>query len=89
MRKFIRKYLCYEVCGFINNILCVELGLLFICIRNGFVGFESEGLERYFSKMVISNCISGIEFLIDNKLENINVINDKVIILRVFINFRF
>ena len=89
MRKPTRKYPCYEVRGHIDNTLCAESGLPPTCIRNGFVGLESEGSGKYFDKMAISNCISGIELPIDNKLENTNVINDKATIPRALINSRF
>lgn len=90
VRKPTRKYPCYEVRGPIDNTLCAESGLPPTCIRNGFVGLESEGsAERHLSKMAISNCISGIELPIDNKLENTNVINDKATIPRTLINSRF
>ena len=90
VRKPTRKYPCYEVRDPINNTLFAESGLPPTCIRSGFVGLESEGSKRYLDKMAIhSNCISGIEFLIDNKLENTNMINDKATIARALINSRF
>lgn len=87
VRKPTRKYACYEVRGHIDNDLCADSGLP--SIKNGSLGLECEGAERYLDKIAISNCISGIKFPIDNKLENANIINDKATIPRALVNSRF
>lgn len=87
VRKPTRKYACYEVRGHIDNDLCADSGLP--SIKNGSLGLECEGAERYLDKIAISSCISGIKFPIDNKLENANIINDKATIPRALVNSRF
>lgn len=86
-RKPTRKYPCYEVRGPTDNDLCADSVLP--PIRNGSFGLECEGSGRYLDKIAISNCISGIEFPIDSKLENKYIISDKVTIPRALINSRF
>ena len=88
VRKPTRKYPCYEIRDPIDNDLCADSRLP--PIKNGFVGHECEGSRRYLDKIAISNCINGIKFPIDNKLENMNIINDReATIPRAPINPRF
>ena len=82
-----RKYPCYEIHRPTDNTLRADSGLP--PIKNSSVALECEGPGRYLGKMAISNYISGIELPIDNKLENMNIINDKATIPRALINSRF
>ena len=86
-RKATRKYPCYEVRSPLDNNLCADSRLP--PIKNGFVALEYKGSGRYIGKMAASNCISGTELPIGNKLESMNNINDKAATPRALINSRF
>ena len=85
--KLTRKYPCYEIHRPTDNTLPAESGLP--PIKNSSVALECVGSGRYLGKMAISNYISGIELPIDNKLENMNIINDKATIPRALMNSKF